>query len=48
MKLVQIKIFQNVNIKNELAFSLWNCELRLIVKKRIENQSQIDNLTPNH
>jgi hypothetical protein len=47
-KIISLKSSQNVNIKSELAFSLWNYELGLIAKKRIENQSQINKLTLNH
>lgn len=33
-KFISLKSFQNVNIKSELPFSLWNCELGLIAKKK--------------
>ncbi len=30
--------FQNINIKSELAFSIWSCELKVMGNKRFESQ----------
>jgi hypothetical protein len=43
---ISSKKFQNVNIKNKLAFFIWRCEVNVMAQNKVG--SQISSLTLNH
>jgi len=43
---ILLERYQNIDIKSELAFSIWSCELKVMGNKRFE--SQINSLTIDH
>jgi hypothetical protein len=46
MFLISLEIYQNVDVRNGLAWAIWTSATHVMAKKRAG--SQTDNLTPNH